>query len=290
VSAHPGFAPAKVNLYLHVGDPGADGFHPIHSLMVFADLGDELTLSPTSELEFTVDGAFADGLGQENLVVRARDMLLALVGTPPPSFGLNLMKNLPIASGLGGGSADAAATLRLVSARLGLDPAGEPVARIARTLGSDVPACLGGQPVLASRRGDELTPAPAWPALNVVLVNPLVPTPTAAVYRAYDAAPSPSGANAPDLAPVISARDAAAILRTCRNDLEDPAVRLRPEIGEVLSLLAAQPETLLARMSGSGATCFALCENGPSAAALEARIQARAPHWWVRRSVLAGRR
>ncbi|HEY5289036.1 MAG TPA: 4-(cytidine 5'-diphospho)-2-C-methyl-D-erythritol kinase [Caulobacteraceae bacterium] len=284
------FAPAKVNLFLHVGARGADGYHPIQSLMAFADIGDELVASPAERFELSVDGPFAGDLDDagENLVARARDRLLSALDFRPSPFRLRLTKTLPIASGLGGGSADAAAALRLISAMADADPHGDVVAATARALGSDVLACLFSKPALARARGEVLEPPPPLPNLDVVLVNPLIPSPTADVYRAYDLSPSPEGANAPASLRLRGVQDAVAFLRECRNDLEAPAVRLRPQIGEVLATLMAQPETLLARMSGSGATCFALCENPSAAEALAERLASLSPNWWVRRTVLAG--
>jgi 4-diphosphocytidyl-2-C-methyl-D-erythritol kinase len=290
VTSRPGFAPAKVNLFLHVGPPGPDGYHPVCSLMTFADVGDEVSLVAGGS-DLVIEGPFAAGLdaGADNLVSRARDALLALGGKVDSAFGLRLAKHLPIAAGLGGGSADAAAALRLVCARLTPPPSDAEVDAIARVLGADVTACLASRPVTGTGRGDDLAPAPHLPDLPAVLVNPLIASPTGEVYRAYDAAPAPQGADRP-LAPgtVGSAREAAAWLAACRNDLEAPAVRLRPDIGEVLTRLAAEPETLLARMSGSGATCFALCESEAAAVALAARLSAAEPAWWVRPTVLAG--
>jgi 4-diphosphocytidyl-2-C-methyl-D-erythritol kinase len=291
VSPHSGFAPAKVNLFLHVGAPGEDGYHPIVSLMAFADVGDELVASPADAMTFMVDGPFAGGLGDEgdNLVVRARDALLALAEAPPASFNLRLTKNLPIASGLGGGSADAAAALRLIGARLHPRPSPAGVEGIARALGADVAACLRSIPVLAQGRGDVLKEAPRLPALHAVLVNPLTPTPTAEVYRAYDETPSAEGADLPAAPSSIgSVAEVVEFLSGCRNDLQAPAVRLRPRIGDALRRLAAQPETLLARMSGSGATCFALCEDAAAAARLESSLKTLEPSWWVTRTILAG--
>jgi 4-diphosphocytidyl-2-C-methyl-D-erythritol kinase len=285
-----GFASAKVNLFLHVGPPAADGYHPLCSLMTFADVGDEVSLAPGGA-DLVIEGPFAAGLdaGPDNLVLRARNALLALDGRADERLGLRLVKRLPIAAGLGGGSADAAATLRLIRARLTPSPSEADLTDIARALGSDVTACLGSRAVIGMGRGDELGPAPELPDLPAVLVNPLVASPTGSVYRAYDAAPAPQGADRPAATGAFgSPRDAAAWLSTCRNDLEAPAVRLRPEIGDVLARLARQPETLLARMSGSGATCFALCENAAAATVLAERLSAAEPGWWVKSSTLAG--
>ena len=279
-------APAKVNLFLHVGAPGRDGYHPVGSLMVFADVGDLMRLSPADVMDFAIEGPFAETLGQDdNLVVRARDLALADLASAP-TFRLMLDKQLPIAAGLGGGSADAAATLVLVRRRLeaaGLPaPGDETLAALARSLGADVAACLESVPVIATGRGDVLGPAPALPSLDAVLVNPLAPSPTGAVYRAYDAAVAPQGAALPALPHrFATAADLAAFLATTRNDLEAPAVALQPLIGTVLEALAAAPETRLARMSGSGATCFALCADAVDAWRLATRVERARPGWWV---------
>ena len=281
------FAPAKVNLYLHVGPPAPDGYHPVSSLMVFADVGDALRLELAEPMDFVVEGPFADtlgGAGDDNLVVRARDLLLQ--GSAPPTFRLTLDKRLPIAAGLGGGSADAAAALVLVRRHLqaaGLPaPGDEAFATFARSLGADVAACLQSVPVIATGRGDVLDPAPAFPALDAVLVNPLAPSPTGAVYRAYDASGAPGGADGPALPTrFASATDLVAFLAATRNDLEGPAVALQPLVGDVLASLAGAPETRLARMSGSGATCFALCADARDAQRLADGLARSGRGWWI---------
>jgi 4-diphosphocytidyl-2-C-methyl-D-erythritol kinase len=283
------FAPAKVNLFLHVGAPGDDGFHPVCSLMVFADVGDEVRLAP-GEAGLRIEGPFAAGLAGEgdNLVLRARDALLAQGGRPA-DFGLVLAKGLPIASGLGGGSSDAAATLRLIRDALALDLDDAALRAIAATLGSDTPACIDASPVIATGRGDVLATAPPLPTLPAVLVNPGVPSPTGAVYRAYDRAVAPEGANAPAWPDALACvQDVARFLGECRNDLEAPALASAPPIGEALRLLSAQPEVLIARMSGSGATCFALCPEPEAASRLASRLAADQPGWWVRACALGG--
>ncbi len=282
------FAAAKVNLFLHVGPVAADGYHPVCSLMVFADVGDIVRLRAAPAMDFRVDGPFADVLGTEadNLVTLARDRLVAdLVSTPTP-FELVLDKRLPIAAGLGGGSADAAAALRLIADRLtaaGRPPEPGRVAAIARALGADVTACLASASVIGRGRGDEMAPAPAMPPLDAVLVNPRAASPTGAVYRAFDALPPGPGADEPptwsDLADLSSV---VAFLGETRNDLEAPAVALQPRIGEVLTALRDAPQARFTRMSGSGATCFALCESSGDAVALAARVSAGHPGWWVR--------
>lgn len=282
-------APAKVNLFLHVGPLGADGYHPICSLMVFADIGDRVRLSPAAAMAFEAVGPFAGalGAGADNLVPRARDRLLAELEVPAAPFRLTLDKRLPIAAGLGGGSADAAATLNLIAASLaasGADRPGEArLEDMARELGADVAACLGSRSVIAEGRGDRLTPAPPMPPLDAVLANPGAASSTEAVYRAFDAAPGPPRADRPGLPRAFqSALEVIDFARGRRNDLEAPALALQPLIGEALAALRAEPETRLARMSGSGATCFALCENSHDARRVADRLAATHPGWWVR--------
>jgi 4-diphosphocytidyl-2-C-methyl-D-erythritol kinase len=289
------FAPAKVNLFLHVGPVGDDGYHPLASLVTFADVGDVVRLEASETMAWQVTGPFAHELGadSDNLVLEARDLLLAQLETQPRAFRLTLDKRLPIASGLGGGSADAAAALWLVGARVGLvtsDSADERwLAKLAAGLGADVPMCLVGRPRLAEGRGDVLTAPPCFPALHAVLVNPLQPSPTGAVYRAYDAAGAPGGAEAPVWPDAMDAvDDVVRFLAACRNDLEAPALALQPAIGEVLGILRARPEALFARMSGSGATCFALCRDARDRRDLAFAVSAQRPDWWVRDCTLAG--
>ena len=286
-------APAKVNLFLHVGRLQADGYHPLCSLVSFADVGDIVRLRSAPAMSFDIEGPFAAGLSADadNLVVRARDLLLASYPAPAPTFRLTLDKRLPIAAGVGGGSSDAAAALRLIHAALGQGEDLPKLFRLAGELGADGPMCVEARPVLARGRGDELARPPAFPDLDAVLVNPLRPSPTGAVYRAYDEAGAPGHADAPAWpAHLETPRDVADLLTRCRNDLEAPAIGLQPAIGEVLAALRARPQTLLARMSGSGATCFALCADPPARDALAAAISAAHPEWWVMPCRLAGAR
>ncbi|MDQ0463895.1 4-diphosphocytidyl-2-C-methyl-D-erythritol kinase [Caulobacter ginsengisoli] len=280
------FAPAKVNLYLHVGGLDADGYHPLSSLMVFADVGDQIAIQPADTPEFEITGPFGLGLDPEgdNLVMRAARAILGHIGGPVPPFRLILDKRLPLAAGLGGGSADAGATLRLLREVLGLPIQDEILEDLAAGLGADGAACLWGRAVIAEGRGEKLSRAPRLPELNAVLVNPGVESPTGAVYRAYDAAGAPGGCERPDLPDAFEdVVELAGWLSYCRNDLEAPAVSLTPVIGEVLETLRDEPEVLLARMSGSGATCFALCAEDIEAEGLADRLQSMRPDWWVRR-------
>ena len=272
------FAAAKVNLFLHVGVRGADGYHPISSLMVFADLGDRLSLGEGGAA-LTIGGPFGSGLSAEadNLVIRARDALGLT------EVGLILEKNLPLAAGLGAGSADAAAALRLLNPLSPRPRGDDELAEMASRLGADVAACLAGWPVIASGRGDRLDAAPRLPVLHAVLVNPGEPSPTGEVYAAFDEMARSASADRPAMPRSwATARDTAEFLAGARNDLEAPAMRKTPAIADALAALRASPETLIARMSGSGATVFALCEDEAKASALAVRLTTARPGWWVR--------
>lgn len=284
-------APAKVNLFLHVAPPGADGFHPVCSLMVFADVGDRLTLQVGPALGLSISGPFAAGLetGEDNLVMRAARALAARAGIAEPPLRISLHKELPLAAGVGGGSSDAGAALRLLREVIAPQIEDAELEAIAAGLGSDGAACLWGRPVIGEGRGERLSPAPALPRLDAVLVNPREPSPTGSVYRAYDAAGAPGNAERPPLPGAFeSVEELAGFLALCRNDLEAPAASLQPAIADVLGTLRGEPECLLARVSGSGATCFALCAGDIEAETLAERLERIRPHWWVRRCRLGG--
>ena len=286
-----GFAPAKVNLYLHVGPPRADGFHPISSLMVFADVGDRLGAEPAAWLSLRVEGPMAGHAppGDDNLVLRAVRVLATAAGVAEPGLSLVLQKALPAAAGLGGGSSDAAATLRLARDAMGLRLDDAALEAIAASLGSDIPACVAGRPVIAEGRGERLRPAPEICPLPAVLVRPPADSTTGPVYRAFDADPAGAAADAPELPRRLpTPAQAAAVLGRCRNDLEAPAMRLQPAIGAALQALRAQPETLLGRMSGSGSACFALCADQASAERLAVRLRVAHPDWWIAPCRLGG--
>jgi len=284
-------APAKVNLYLHVGAPGSDGYHPLCSLMAFADFGDRLSTYEADVLSLDIRGPFAAGLSADadNLVARAAVALIGEARRTLPPIGITLEKRLPVASGLGGGSSDAGAALRLLSNEFRFSLGDERLEALAASLGADGAACLWGRPVTAQGRGERLSPAPGLPDLDIVLVNPGVPVSTAAVYRRFDAAGA-FGDIEPPLAPEAfeSAAELAGWLSVQRNDLEAAAIATAPEVGAVLETLANEPETLLARVSGSGGTCFALCASDIEAESLAERLEAMAPSWWVKRCRLGG--
>lgn len=287
------FAPAKVNLYLHVAPPGTDGLHPLASLMVFADVGDALSVGPGGRgVSLRIEGRFAAELAgldpAENLVVRAARRLAERAGAPEPDLVFTLDKALPTAAGLGGGSSDAGAALRLTARMLDLSESDPRLAEVAAELGADGPACLAARPVLGLGRGDDLHPAPALPVLHAVLVNCGAACPTGAVYRAYDAAGAPKTAEALALPDDLPFDDLVHRLSVARNDLEAPAAALIPVVAETLRLVSALPQARLTRLSGSGATVFALCEDEPGAEALSSALLAARPDWWVRACRLGG--
>ena len=284
-------APAKVNLFLHVGARGADGYHPLCSLIVFADFGDRLLIHEAEALGLLAHGRFARDLPAEgeNLALRAARALIAEARRPVQPFGLSLDKRLPVAAGLGGGSSDAGAALRLIREALALEISDARLEAIAAALGADGPACLWARPVIVEGRGERLRPAPGLPPIDAVLVNPGAAVSTAEVYRRFDETGG-FGEVSPPSAPDAfeSAAELAGWLAAQRNDLQAAAVALAPEVGAVLETLAGEPECLLARVSGSGGTSFALCASDIEAESLAERVMALEPRWWVRRCRLGG--
>jgi len=277
-------APAKVNLTLHVLGRRADGYHEIESLVAFADIGDRLTFVPGDALALDVSGptAQAAGEGADNLVLKAARALAERVdGLRLGRFDLD--KQLPVAAGLGGGSSDAAAALRLLARVNDLSLDDERVREAARATGADVPVCLDPKARMMRGIGEVLSDPFALPELPAVLVNPGVAVPTKDVFAALAAPPLTAPAQAEDFFAINA--DAAAlmsILAARRNDLEIPAIKLQAVIADVLEALQASPHCLLARMSGSGATCFALFGSAGAAQEAAQRLQADHPGWWVR--------
>jgi 4-diphosphocytidyl-2-C-methyl-D-erythritol kinase len=277
-------APAKLNLYLHVIGRRDDGYHLLDSLAAFAAVGDELTFAPAADLSLAIDGPFARDLvaDDSNLVLRAARALAAASGRKPAA-AIRLTKRLPVASGIGGGSADAAATLRGLDRLWGTDLPPAHLARIALDLGADVPVCLSGVPSFFGGIGEEIALAGPLPPAHLVLVNPGQPLATAAVFRARAASPTGSRYSKPDrwTAELPDAAALAGMLAKRRNDLTDAAVGLAPEIGDVLAILERQPACLLARLSGSGATCFGLFESRGAAREAASAIASARPDWWA---------
>ncbi len=277
-------APAKLNLYLHVLGRRADGYHELDSLVAFADISDTVSVRSAEGLSLTIEGPFAPALAAEpssdNLVTRAARLLAESIGRPDPAIAITLTKRLPVESGIGGGSADAAATLRAL-ARLWEIGADHPSLRpLAARLGADVPVCLTGRPAYFGGVGDIIDPAPPLPPCAVVLVNPSIPLSTPAVFRARTGSFSPA-ARFGDDAPLPDAAAFAELLAQRHNDLTAPAQSLVPEIGAVLEALSATSGCLLARLSGSGTTCFALYADPVLARLAAAELTRAHAGWWV---------
>jgi 4-diphosphocytidyl-2-C-methyl-D-erythritol kinase len=280
-------ARAKVNLNLHITGRRADGYHTLSSLIAFADVADTVTVAPASALHLEITGPFASALGDaaDNLVLRAARGLAELGGVRAGAR-ITLDKHLPVAAGIGGGSADAAATLDALAALWA--PRADPAAldRLALDLGADVPICRHGRAALVGGIGEVMAPVPPLPPTWLVLVNPGVAVSTGAVFQRR------AGPDSPPLSPWPTApADAAALadaLAATRNDLEPSATALAPDIATALTALAATTGCRLRRMSGSGATCFGVYDDEETARTAAERIVTSAPTWWVRAAPLVG--
>jgi 4-diphosphocytidyl-2-C-methyl-D-erythritol kinase len=279
-----GHAPAKVNLTLRVLARRPDGYHELESLVVFADFGDRLTFARGGDLALTVHGpsAAAAGDGGDNLVHKAARALAAL--RPDIALGaFDLDKRLPVAAGLGGGSSDAAAALRLLADANGISRDDPALHAAARSTGADVPVCLDPRPRIMRGIGERLSPPLSLPPLPAVLVNPGVALPTKAVFAGWKVSPQPPGQlDEPALQKLSGARELLEHVGRQTNDLEPPAVALQPSIAHVLAALRDAPGCVLARMSGSGATCFGLFGTPDAALAAEKVLSLREPKWWVK--------
>lgn len=274
-------APAKINLYLHVTGRREDGYHRLDSLVAFTNIGDEMRLESATDFAFALEGPMAAKLADElvdgNLAVRAARALAAACGRTL-DVKLTLVKNLPVASGIGGGSTDAAAALRLLAQYWELDAEDARLFAIAATLGQDVPCCIRAETCYFRDIGDVTDAGPDLPHTDMVLVNPGKGLPTPAVFKARrgDFTPAARLERVP-----ADAAELAAMLRSRSNGLTEAACELLPEIGAVLKALEQSPDCLLSRMSGSGATCFGLYPDRAAARGAAARIMAAHPDWWV---------
>lgn len=272
-------ARAKINLFLHVRNRRSDGFHTLESMVAFPVYGDSVSVKPASQLSLSIGGKFAQNLGggSDNLVMAAAQ---AIVTRFRPSSGadMHLEKRLPVAAGIGGGSADAGAALRLLARHWHITDQSA-LAEIAISLGADAPMCLAQQPAMIGGIGEQLTPPPSFPAFWVVMINPRVPVLTAQVFGALTNRENPPGPDAPSAFDDPGAM--AEWLSLQRNDLESPARLICPAIDDVLNALSSRKDCLLARMSGSGATCFGIFATGQSADLAAAELQRRQPDWWV---------
>jgi 4-diphosphocytidyl-2-C-methyl-D-erythritol kinase len=279
-------ARAKINLELRILGRRADGYHELDSLVVFAQASDRLTFGEHDDLRLEISGPFAAALADapDNLVLRAARRLAALAARPPAAL-IHLAKHLPVAAGLGGGSADAAAALRGLHRLWRLDLPLADLMPLAAGLGADVPVCLTGRPARMRGIGERVEELPGLPGLALLLVSPNRPLATAAVFAGLgqiDPAPAERAPPPGDRAPLL------AWLGASRNDLEAPARRLEPAIGDVLAALTVQPGCELARMSGSGAACFGIFPNVEQARAAATALRLAHPDWWVAASRTEG--
>jgi 4-diphosphocytidyl-2-C-methyl-D-erythritol kinase len=285
---------AKVNLTLRVVGRRVDGYHELESVVAFADCADRLSLAPGTALDLTLSGPLAEACGatSDNLVLKAAHLLGERV--PDLKSGrFTLDKVLPVAAGIGGGSADAAAALRLLAQANGLEAGDARLIEVARQTGADVPVCLASQACVMTGVGDALLPL-SLPVMPCVMVNPRVPVATRDVFAALGLRNGELLVGASDVLKATawpekgaSVEDWVEVLAVSSNDLEAPAMRIQPVIGEVIAALSATDGAWLSRMSGSGATCFAIFENTADAQRAAQKIQADHPEWWVHAGVLS---
>lgn len=270
------FVPAKVNLTLHVTGQREDGYHTLDSLAMFADVGDRMTITMPGDYKLSVEGPMAEGVPEDetNLVLRAARMMRI-------NADIRLIKHLPNAAGLGGGSGDAAATLRVLSGF-----SGKPVPGDGIELGADVPLCLQSEAARVTGIGDTVTPVPNLPPLHAVLVNPRLPVMTAEVFKRLR---HKVNRPMPDQIPAFHTPDELTEwLRGMRNDLQEPAIEAEPVIQQVFETLEKTPGCQLARMSGSGGTCFGIYKDAETAGSAAGRLQESFPSWWVTATQLNG--
>jgi 4-diphosphocytidyl-2-C-methyl-D-erythritol kinase len=285
---------AKVNLTLRVVGRRLDGLHDLESVVAFADCADRLTLTPGAKLDLTTTGPLAEACGEaaDNLVFKAARLLREMV--PDLKLGeFTLDKVLPVAAGIGGGSADAAAALRLLAQANGLALDDARLIEVAKRTGADVPVCLNSRACVMTGVGETLLPL-SVPKMPCVMVNPCVPVATRDVFAALGLRNGDLLVGASDVMraaawpePGASVEDWVEALAAGANDLEAPAIRIQPVIGAVLSALSASDGAWLARMSGSGATCFAIYENTAEAQRAAQKIRLDHPQWWVHSGVLS---
>jgi 4-diphosphocytidyl-2-C-methyl-D-erythritol kinase len=281
-------APAKINLTLHILGRRPDGYHELESLVAFAGTGDDLSLEPGPALSLEVSGptALHAGAGADNLVLKAARLLAEHVdGLKVGAF--HLTKRLPVAAGIGGGSSDAAAALRLLARLNDLSLSDPALREAARLTGADVPVCLEPKARMMRGIGERLEPCLTLPPLFAVLVNPRVPVETVAVFRALGLQPGQDlpGAGHPSIEANASG-SLIEVLRAARNDLQQAALAVDPIIGDVVGLVGKVSGCRFVRMSGSGATVFGLFDDCSAAAAAAKQIQAERPDWWVKATSL----
>lgn len=278
------FAPAKLNLFLHVRGRRRDGYHLLESLVAFADVGDSLEIEEAESFSFEISGPFSKSFEKQtgyaddqNLVVRSARLLSQIVGKPL-SLKIKLIKNLPLSSGLGGGSSDAAACIWGLQNFWGLSKNEAYIAPLLLKLGADVPVCYACEPQIMRGIGEDLSPAPVMPEIPILIVNPNKPCNTKDVFSFYDQAYSDVISVPKHFSDLYHLID---FLRTTRNDLYEPALHIVPEIKNVLHSLDSQDGSLFSRMSGSGASCFGLFESAEHCDNAAQQIQNENPDWHV---------
>jgi 4-diphosphocytidyl-2-C-methyl-D-erythritol kinase len=274
------FAPAKVNLALHVTGRRGDGYHLLDSLVAFVDAGDWLDIAPGKDLTLQLAGPQADRVPVEgNLVLKAAVALRQAAGEPCPGARLTLDKHIPAAAGLGGGSSDAAAALRALNRLWGLGLSTADLMGVGERIGADVPVCVPRASARMQGVGERVAPLPALPQVHVVLANPARSLATASVFAGLAESENPGLPELP-----VRWRGVAHLIEYlghCRNDLTVPAMTAEPAIQQVLAALAVEPACLLARMSGSGATCFGLFATADDAAKAHTALARDHPDWWI---------
>ena len=280
-------APAKINFYLHVTGVRHDGYHLLTSLIAFADVCDEIAIDHGEKLSLRTDGEFAGSLppNNENMVTKAAILLADTIGVEP-SVKIHLTKNLPVASGIGGGSLDAAATLMGLCQYWNYTPNKILLFQLANNLGTDVPACLFGRASVVSGIGDELVPAPTLPESWLVLVNPGVPVSTSQVFKRYKKKFSTPAKFVQS--PKYTSEFVDQLLDSS-NDLTEAAIAEAPIISEVIKNIQSCNGSLLTRLSGSGATCFGIFEHQTDAKVAALSLAEKFPRWWVRATPLLNR-
>lgn len=271
-------APAKLNLSLHLVGKRGDGYHLLDSLVAFTDFGDALRITPSEMLTLSVSGPYAgEAPAENNLVMQAAYRLRDAYGVAGGAH-IKLHKKLPVGAGLGGGSSDAATAAKMLRQLWGIEADDEALAVLLAPLGADMAACVYARPLWMRGVGDDVTLAEGLPAAYVVLVNPQLPLPTIQVYR--EVQPEEIGGGLPD------ASSLGDYLRVARNDLEGAALRCCPDIVAVLAALRQQAGCYVARMSGSGATCFGLFETQEAAMTAASVLMSAYPHWWIQDGAL----
>ncbi|MGH1402719.1 MAG: 4-(cytidine 5'-diphospho)-2-C-methyl-D-erythritol kinase [Alphaproteobacteria bacterium] len=285
------FAPAKINLFLHITGKRRDGYHLLDSLVAFADIGDTITIEPAPHFSFHITGPFAkyfkdseqtEYIDGSNLITRAVKAL-SQITKHPTNFKITLDKHLPLASGLGGGSSDAATALWGFIQLWSLEKDADYLLPLMLQLGADVPVCLNCRPTLMRGIGDELQSAPTMPEIPIILINPMRACPTADIFLRYNKAFKPQTTLPTALTPTDHFID---VLKRHSNDLYMPAIDVLPDIKNIIHALDAQNGCMLARMSGSGASCFGLFDTTEHAVHAATIIQKENPDWWVKTGYL----